>query len=100
MKREYIKQYDHGIYKHYGLFFWQRCSCCKKDFRREKGFRFLTGLFFNGAGRWRYLCQKCAPSKSVANEYAVLGKYIPPRPSAPPPPPPPDDEDAIGDKGF
>lgn len=85
MKREYIKQYEHGIYKHYGLFFWQQCSCCKKDFRREKGFRFLTGPFCNGVGHWEYLCEKCAPSKSSANEYVVLGKYMslmkPPPPS-------------------
>ena len=28
------------IYKHYGLFFWQECFFCNKEFRREAGYRF------------------------------------------------------------
>lgn len=89
MKRQHIKQYEHGIFKHFSLFRWHLCCACNKEFRREKGWRFLSGPFFNGHGHLKYVCAKCVPTKERANEYALNSEWMPPRPPAPPPPPVP-----------
>lgn len=50
-------------------FFWRLCEACKLDFRRENGWRTLSGPFFNGNGHWEYLCQRCAPSLEAVEEF-------------------------------
>ena len=82
--KEYVKQYEHGIFKYFSLFTWQRCCECKKEFRRERGFRFLIGPFTQSGGYWTYLCSLCCGSKEAANKYAVDGKYLPAGSSPPP----------------
>ncbi len=72
------------VYFSYPLFFWQRCSCCKQDFRRERGWRYLSGPYHGGSGHWRYLCGTCAPTREEANELVYQNVHIPPRPPAPP----------------
>jgi hypothetical protein len=86
MKRDHIKYYKY-LYKCYPLFIWQQCCKCEKDFRREKGWRALTGPWIGGAGVERFLCNKCAPTKKEASKFFVGNEFIPPRPPAPPPPP-------------
>lgn len=88
MKRESEKTkhtLDGQIYKHYGLFGWQECLFCKKEFRREDGYRFLAFQ-----GQWSYSCESCSCSKSHCNEnLGVMWENIRNnRPEAPPAPPP------------
>ena len=80
MKREHLEQYEHGIYKHYGWFFWRQCCKCNHGFRRDRGWKFLSGPFFQGVGHWRYLCGTCAPTKKDANQLAMAGVYRGTRP--------------------
>jgi hypothetical protein len=87
MKREHKKVFKNGIFSHFGLFRWKQCCKCKKDFRREKGFCFYTGPLKRG--KWYYLCSTCSPTWDRANELALAGCYIPPKPKYRPPPPPP-----------
>lgn len=78
------KKYEHSIYREWPVFFWKTCCKCKQEFRRERGWRFLSGPYYNGGGHWRYLCSTCAPTREAANHLALDGVYIPPRPPAPP----------------
>ena len=79
MKRECITKYE-NLYKHYSLFFWYQCCSCKKEFRREKGWRGLTGPYYGGSGVWRYLCKTCAPSRIIADDFFIKRKWLPPKP--------------------
>lgn len=83
MKRKHKQVYERPLYRHYGLFIWRQCSCCKEDFRREKGFRFLVGPFFNGMRRWLYLCGSCAPEDSAAHKFARSDQWHSLRPRPP-----------------
>ena len=72
MKRrsEKYSNVAHGVvYNHYGLFFWQGCLFCKKEFRRESGYRFQ--LQVNRA--WLYGCEDCCSSKSHCND--MIGQW-------------------------
>jgi len=86
MKRKHIKHYT-DLYRCFTLFTWNKCSKCGQDFRREKGWRALTGPFYNGNGVWHYLCYDCAPTREIADEYFLNNKWIPPKPKGPPSPP-------------
>ncbi len=83
MQRQHKAEYHHGIYRHYGVIFWQQCCMCKKDFRREKSYRFIGGPFCGGAGRWYYICETCSPDKETANDIAMKSLYRPVRPEPP-----------------
>src|SRR5690554_544147 len=39
---------DKEIYPHYTLFSWSECVSCNQEFRREKGWRKLSGPFYVG----------------------------------------------------
>ncbi len=91
MKRTIKKKYQYGICTEFTLFMWLKCSCCGKEFRREKGFSFVGGPFQNMIGKVYYVCGVCVPTKEKAHEYALSGEWAPklgPPPPAPPPPPP------------
>ena len=90
MRRAYVPRYTKGVYRHYSMFKWYRCCSCGKEFRREKGYRFLGDPVHGGMGVWYYLCNSCAPTKQRAHEVALNQPPRPrPRPIVPPPPPTP-----------
>ena len=92
MKRNHKQKYSH-LYKCYPLFFWKKCCDCNMEFRRERGWRALTGPFYGGSGLWRYLCNSCGPDLESANDYFLNDKWLPRTPpprsghSFPPKPP-------------
>lgn len=89
MKREAQHDFTYGPWRQRSWFFWQACSCCKQEFRRELGWHFITGPFGGGCGVRRYLCATCAPTEADAIRlYEHRRDYRPPAPPAPPPPPP------------
>jgi len=51
-----------SISRTFPLFFWRRCDKCKQEFRREWGWYFVTGPYYNGRGHGRFLCGSCAKS--------------------------------------
>lgn len=70
------------IYNHYGIFFWQECFFCSKEFRRERGYRFQL----QGNRPWVYSCAGCSDSKeNVDKNIAEVKSKRPKPPSAPPP---------------
>jgi hypothetical protein len=50
-----------GIIKIYPRFFWKYCEKCKKEFRREWGWR--ANLVFMETRYDEYVCAECAPTK-------------------------------------
>lgn len=85
MKRESTKHTNvvgNDIYSHYGLFFWQQCLFCSKEFRREKGYRFQLQRNAN----WVYSCGDCCSSKDKVNTQVRvwMTKNRPKAPMAPP----------------
>jgi len=72
------------VYKVWPWLFWNLCAACKREFRREWGWRVLHGPICGGQYRESYVCGACAPDKRTAA--ALFG---PPdvRPRRPPPPP-------------
>lgn len=65
------------------IFIWEKCDKCKKEFRREKGWKNYGGPYVNNIGQFRYLCQDCGPDKKTAQEYFKNRKIE--RPLPPPP---------------
>lgn len=89
MKRETKKRYQ-DLNSFFPLLFWYTCTKCKKEFRREKGWRGLTGPWLSGVGQWRYLCRECAPTREDADNFFLNDRWmIPPPTKRPAPPPPP-----------
>lgn len=88
MKRKAKKRYP-DLYQFRSLLFWYPCSKCGKEFRRERGWRALTGPWVNNCGRWRYLCPECAPTREEADEYFLNESWIIPPPTKRPSPPQP-----------
>ena len=76
MQREHKKNYKNGISTHFSLFKWEQCCNCKKDFRREKGFKFVVGPVYRGIGKPYFICSKCAPTFKKATEI-VLTSFAP-----------------------
>ncbi len=87
MKREHKKTYPY-LYRHFPILMWTNCCGCGRDFVREKGWMAITGPYYNGHGRRRYLCITCAPSKEIAAEFFANRKFLKGRPPRPTPPPP------------
>ena len=82
MKRKLVNKYPY-LWKIYPLLFWKKCCMCKAEFVREKGWRAITGPYYNGSGRIRYLCESCAPTREVADDIFLNDKWLPPRPPPP-----------------
>jgi len=73
---------DKEIYPHYTLFSWSECVSCNQEFRREKGWRKLSGPFYGGYGNWKHVCGGCAPTKEEASILFNKQSYLPDRPPA------------------
>jgi len=86
MEKNHIEEYKY-LYTYYSLFSWKQCSKCKKDFRREKMWRALTGPWLGRSGVNRFLCKKCAPTRGEANKFFINKEFLPPKPKAPTSPP-------------
>ncbi len=89
MKRKHIETHP-DLYRCRTWFFWNICSKCKQDFRREEGYKCKVGPYvdkYNDSvySNWIYLCQSCAPSFEVANKYFLNREYIPEMPNVKPP---------------
>lgn len=78
---KYTNVVGQDIYDHYGLFFWRECFFCKKEFRREAGYRFQMQV----NRPWVYSCAGCSGSKEDVNEN--VGKFLKRRSKAPSAPP-------------
>jgi len=87
MEKDHIKEYEY-LYTYYSLFSWKQCSKCKKDFRREKMWRAITGPWLGERGVNRFLCKKCAPTREEADKFFINNEFLPLKPPPPPPPPP------------
>lgn len=74
MKRE-MSCIDKSVKRHYSFFFWELCISCKKEFRRENGFRFELGPYFDRSGMGiptgttYHLCGEYAPTVESALEF-------------------------------
>lgn len=68
-------------------FFWETCVECRKEFRREKGWRVFGGPFYGGQGTFRYLCSTCAPTEEKAIEIFTKKPTLPTNPPRVPPKP-------------
>jgi hypothetical protein len=68
MKRDSINNTLPYVYKHYSLFFWKKCRCCNKEFKREHGFRILDGPIYNTQLKESYVCGECANSIESVKE--------------------------------
>jgi len=88
MKRQHKEHYEH-LDRHFSSIFWRYCCMCDKDFRREWGWRALTGPWGNGAGVVRFLCGTCAPTRADADKIFLKRLWLGKRPKHPTPPPPP-----------
>jgi len=86
MKREaqFERKYKHGVYRTWPLFKWRYCEICGKEFRREWGWNYMGGPFFNNMGQYYYLCKQCCPTWKDANRAAMSGAHR----GTPPPDPP------------
>jgi hypothetical protein len=80
MERKHVEEYKY-LYEYHSLFNWKQCSKCKKDFRREKIWRALTGRVE------RFLCTRCAPTREQASRFFINNEFLPHKPAPPPPPP-------------
>lgn len=58
----------HNVYSTFPLFVWRTCFKCGMEFRRERGWRVLTGPY--PGGRTIYICGGCASHTIAAMEVA------------------------------
>lgn len=58
MKRPHLEK-DSRYMRIFTLFRWNQCDMCQSDFRRELGWRYMTGPFYAGVGLWVYVCGEC-----------------------------------------
>jgi len=84
MKRKYIDKYS-SFRRHISWFFWEKCDKCHMEFRRENGFKAITPPYYGFISTERYLCESCAPSFEIANDYFLNERWIPKRPKCRPP---------------
>lgn len=68
MRKKSKKKYE-TLSRCFPLLFWKKCDRCHDSFRWEWGWSALTGPYYNGCGRWRYLCKECAPDSQAASDY-------------------------------
>ena len=79
-KREHKERYTEGLFRHFSLFFWYQCAGCHKDFRRERGWRFIGPPYISCSGKTRYICGGCAKTKDDAHAFALAYKPVRPNP--------------------
>ncbi len=55
------------------LLFWYPCCQCGQEFRRETGYVTITGPYYNGKGKYKYICNTCCNgSRDIA--YQIFKK--------------------------
>lgn len=54
-----------SVTKIWSIFVWELCIVCKKEFRRENGWKHFTYIGSSG-GITRYVCCECCPSEQQA----------------------------------
>lgn len=86
MKREHIRKYE-NLWSLFPLLFWYECCGCDREFRREHGWRAITGPYGGGGGRVRYLCSECAPTREAADDFFLNSRFVGERPASPSAPP-------------
>ncbi len=90
------------LWPHRSWFAWKLCCNCKKEFRREVGWRAFTGPYMFGHGLFRYICGSCAPTRAIASDILRREPWVPAMPKCKPPalPPRPSQGDWILVKGV
>ena len=79
-----IKPSKHQVKSVYTLFFWNTCEKCKRDFRREHGFKGVITPPSNKIVNFKYLCKACGVNMEQANDFfeekrKEFMNYRPPR---------------------
>lgn len=71
MKRNPEPERQKGLSRTFPLFFWVSCHKCDMEFRREWGWRAVTGPYTGPyqLGVTKHLCSDCAPDFETANDY-------------------------------
>lgn len=77
------------VSKTYPIFTWQFCQCCRKEFLREWGWKYVYAFGVRIAC-YHYICHACGEdSKEYAGDLAYRLKYqVRKRPTTLPVPPP------------
>jgi hypothetical protein len=93
MKKPSVVIYP-DIWRTFQWFRWRTCERCREDFRREWGWRYLTGPYHGGIGVEKFLCFSCGgPTPQTATKCiewlnAERKNAKPAGVPSPPPPPP------------
>ncbi len=69
-----VRRRYENLWRTWPLLLWRECLSCKREFRREWGWRVLLGPYFNGRGHVAFLCCTCCPSLQDAEEN-VLSRH-------------------------
>jgi len=85
MKRDVISKKAIKARSHYGLFFWQECVECGREFRREQVYKFEQEHVSGRASLWRYICSDCCSDIEQAHEIAECFCPAGPKPDFTPP---------------
>lgn len=90
-----VCQSKYSVIANWPLFMWTRCHKCRRQYRRQKGWAFVTGpytfsLELGSRGVNNYICIECAPTKERAEIVAeqIVDDRAPASPPQSPPPPP------------
>jgi hypothetical protein len=83
MKREAAMRPLFPVDRIWPWFFWRLCVVCKREFRREYGWRVAHGPV-NSQANESYVCGECAH-----DQYTAANFFDPARMRRPPPPPVP-----------
>jgi hypothetical protein len=68
MKKPFKKVYEKLYRMMWPCLLWKYCINCNNEFRKERGWRFICGPYFNGEGHNRYICFDCAKDKYEATK--------------------------------
>lgn len=66
MKRQAKPKSDYIIFSVSPWFVWRECRVCKKEFRRERGWRMIGPPICGGRASEFYLCGECAATEKDA----------------------------------
>ena len=83
MRRKPKIKYKYGIYTHFPLFTWRKCTNCGNEFKWEKGYRYIVSYYGKD---WCYLCKTCAPNRRKAHILAKNYHYSYTKPTVKPSP--------------
>jgi len=75
MKRQHTEKYEHGVFIEFPIFSWRHCVICNNEFRRERGWCFLSEPF----RKWRYICGGCCKTKKNCHAAILKGDWRGPK---------------------